>query len=785
MKCGELTEMRCTRLPLLAVLAALAALAALLAFPARPAHADDFLKSSPGELASSHAALDNEASCSSCHDGDRTVAAAKCLGCHDHGDMKRRIDAGLGLHASPRVKGRPCGLCHKEHRGRNFDLMGWQTIGGASKFDHALAGWPLQGKHASTDCARCHKATNRAGLRTYLGTDRTCGGCHGGDNPHGKLRPAHQRCERCHSESVWKPPKQRLEFDHNDPAQAAMKVEGSHVDVACQKCHPKAAFKLAAFDGGECSQCHKSPHDGQIFSTKKCQSCHSASLRTMRDVRFDHKKQTGHALLGKHAAIACETCHTRALGMRKPTGTCETCHAGDNRHGTRFAQFGSPPACATCHSQRAWKSSFQFNHKANTGFELTAKHATTACRSCHRGKSPSEMERFEIKNGCMSCHRHQNAHGGKFANDQCLTCHAEGGSKKLRQDSLEAYHGEGSKFPLRGAHAGVQCQLCHENDVYQSTPRECGVSCHQDSLHRGTLGEECSRCHEGGQWPAVRFDHAGDTKWPLRGKHANLATCEGCHPGRRYDGTPTSCGAAGCHKADDVHQGQLGSGCERCHREDGATLFQHNRDAKFKLENKHAPLLCASCHKSIAFKPVRSDCVGCHAEPAVHRGRYGTDCERCHSTKSFADIAALHDVGDFSLTGAHDQLACASCHPRGEARRGSGNLCITCHRKDDIHRNALSPRCGECHNQRAFSPARFDHLSVGCGLTGLHATLPCADCHRNGNYGAVSPTCVGCHRNDALRVSAPDHRALIECGECHNPSTWSPATRHGAQTICR
>ena len=156
----------------------------------------------------------------------------------------------------------------------------------------------------------------------------------------------------------------------------------------------------------------------------------------------------------------------------------------------------------------------------------------------------------------------------------------------------------------------------------------------------------------------------------------------------------------------------------------------------------HAPLLCASCHKSITFKPVRTDCFGCHAEPAVHKGRYGTDCERCHSTRTFADIKALHDVGDFSLTGAHDQLDCARCHPRGEARRGSGNLCITCHRKDDIHRNSLSPRCGECHTQRSFAPARFDHLSVGCGLTGLHGTLPCADCHKSGNFGAVSPICI-------------------------------------------
>ncbi len=759
----------------------LIALAVLCA--ASVANADDFLKSSPGELAKSHAGLDNEGGCNTCHDdGAKTVSNAKCLGCHDHSDMKKRIESGQGFHSSDKVKGRQCQLCHKEHRGKNFDLMGWQTLGGTAKFDHALTGWKLQGKHAQTQCEHCHKSFDKQGLRTFLGADKTCGRCHDKDSPHGKLRDSNERCDKCHSESVWKPAKQHYDFDHNDPSQAAFKLEGTHADVACLKCHAKAAFKLPAFDNGECVQCHKSPHDGQLFGTKKCQVCHSAALRTLKDVRFDHKKQTGYALVGKHAQIECDSCHKKSLGTRKPQEACEMCHADDNKHGKRFEKF---TACATCHSQRAWKSGFQFNHKTNTNFELTAKHATTACRNCHRGKTPDSFERFEIKNGCMSCHRHQKAHGGKFKNDQCLTCHEEGGSKKQKSDALEIYHGEKSRFPLRNGHAGVQCQMCHVNDVYKNTPMECGVSCHQDSLHRGSLGDQCSRCHEPGQWRAVRFDHTEDTKWALEGRHKEVKACESCHPARQYKGAPTSCGSVGCHKKDDVHQGQLGNKCETCHRTDGSNTFRHNRDSQFKIDGKHTPLLCASCHKSITFKPVRSDCFGCHPEPQIHKGRYGTDCGRCHSTKTFEDIRALHDVGDFSLTGAHDQLDCARCHPNGEQRRGSGNLCITCHRKDDIHKNSLSPRCGECHTQRSFAPARFDHLQVGCALTGLHGTLPCADCHKSGNFGAVSPMCVSCHRPDALRVRTPDHRSLIDCGNCHNPSAWIPATQMGAQTICR
>ena len=753
------------------------------------ARADDFLKSSPGELSMSHAAIDTQDQCTTCHEPDKSISAAKCLGCHDHAKLKKKIDAGEGFHASARVKNQRCKDCHQEHRGRKFDLMGWAGIGGAGQFDHKLAGWPLNGSHASTDCAKCHKTVDHQGLRTYLGTERLCGSCHGKDQPHGQVRANVQRCDRCHGEIGWKPPRTKLDFDHDDKAQAAMPLVGTHADVACAKCHPKSQFKLAKFDG-ECAQCHQSPHDGQLFGTKKCSLCHSPALRALDEVRFDHKKETGYALIAKHAQTACTSCHTKALGKQKPQPGCEGCHAKDNKHAGRFDKVST--ACATCHSQRGWKAGFQFNHQTNTGFDLTGKHAKAACRDCHRGKSPAEFERFDLKaTGCMGCHKHGKAHGGKFKNDQCLTCHAEAGTKKMRVDTTagsarETFHGEKSKFPLRGGHAAVQCQLCHINDVYQDTPRECGVSCHQDSLHKGTLGQDCSRCHEPGVWPAVRFDHKADTKWPLEGKHAQVKACESCHPGRQYHGAPTTCSAAGCHKADDVHQGKLGAACEKCHTTDGALTFRHNRDAKFKVDGKHAPLVCAACHKTVQFKPVRSDCVGCHPEPQIHKGRYGTDCARCHTTTSFADdVRALHDVGDFSLTGAHDQQDCARCHPNGEKLRGAGNVCATCHRKDDIHAGALSPRCGECHTQRAFAPARFDHVSVGCNLMGLHATLPCADCHRAGNYGAVSPMCASCHRGDALRVRQPDHRTLIDCGNCHNPSAWIPATQLGQQSICR
>ena len=768
---------------LTAAAAVLLALGVIL--PAGPAHAGGLLQSSPGALASSHQKLEGSDHCNDCHDGGRDVSNAKCLGCHAHSDLKRRIASRKGFHSSHLVAGKKCQLCHQEHRGRSFDLMGWRAVGGQKSFNHGLTGWPLRGKHAVTRCSTCHKHHDQQGLETFLGADHTCGGCHAGQQPHGKLRTSLMDCERCHAQTAWKPPRPTLQFNHNDKHDAAMPLVGTHADVSCGKCHPGSRFVLDRPKPAACGGCHKSPHDGQLFGQKPCEWCHSPTLRSLRAVRFNHKRRTGYPLVAKHAQIKCASCHQRRLGKRKPNRECVTCHESDNKHRSRFSAFGNPPRCVTCHSQAAWKKDLVFDHRARTHFPLTGKHTRLACRRCHRGNSPDRFERFDMaKNGCMGCHQHRNAHGGKFKKNQCLTCHVEGGNRHMKTESLELYHGENSRFPLRNAHAKVKCQLCHEHDVYKGTPRECGTRCHEDSLHRGALGKECSRCHEPGQWKAVRFDHAQDTRWPLRGKHTQSSvTCAQCHKDRQYQKAPTGC--AGCHGKDDIHKGKLGQACERCHNEQGQLLFQHNRDARFRIDGAHTLLACARCHASVQFKPVASTCFGCHPEPAVHKGRYGTRCEQCHSTASFGDIRAQHDVGDFRLTGAHDRVACTRCHPNGEKRRGSGNLCITCHRQDDIHQNSLSPRCGQCHTQRAFSPARFDHTQVGCNLMGLHRTLPCADCHQNGNYGAVSPLCVSCHRNDARGVTRPNHDTLLMCGDCHNPDGWRPVIKLGREGICR
>src|SRR2546429_104096 len=111
-------------------------------------------------------------------------------------------------------------------------VLGAATRAIADDFFSSSPG-PLSNAHGSLDdqnkCDDCHKAHDKSGLAVYMGTDRLCGasGCHAKDQPHKMVRKVLLECERCHSESVWKPQKSQLNFDHNDKLYTSMPLIGS------------------------------------------------------------------------------------------------------------------------------------------------------------------------------------------------------------------------------------------------------------------------------------------------------------------------------------------------------------------------------------------------------------------------------------------------------------------------------------------------------------------------------------------------------------------------------
>ena len=100
------------------------------------ARAQGFFKQSPGPLTSSHAALEGQDNCLKCHTKGKDLANTKCLECHDHENMKRTIQSARGFHATEKVSGKNCWLCHAEHKGRehhNWAFSSWLAGAGVKR----------------------------------------------------------------------------------------------------------------------------------------------------------------------------------------------------------------------------------------------------------------------------------------------------------------------------------------------------------------------------------------------------------------------------------------------------------------------------------------------------------------------------------------------------------------------------------------------------------------------------------------------------------------------------
>ena len=297
------------------------------------------------------------------------------------------------------------------------------------------------------------------------------------------------------------------------------------------------------------------------------------------------------------------------------------------------------------------------------------------------------------------------------------------------------------------------------------------MSCHRkDDVHRGNLGRKCNECHDEKAWRRHGFDH-DKTSFPLHGKHVEVA-CDSCHAAQHYKGTPKLCND--CHRFNDVHAGRFGTRCAGCHNEKSwkKISFDHDRNTDYPLTGRHGVASCASCHTGTTFRQkLPEDCYSCHRDMDQHRGAYGKKCESCHTTGGWAKSRFDHDrKTGFPLRGRHAKIACTACH-RGEvAHEKPGTACVDCHRADDVHQGKQGTNCGRCHGEDGWAQkVRFDHGLTRFPLIGLHAVVPCEECHLSAVYTDTGRECIDCHRKDDT------HRERLgeRCAMCHNPNGWS------------
>ena len=413
----------------------------------------------------------------------------------------------------------------------------------------------------------------------------------------------------------------------------------SHADLEarCDACHPAPweASRMA----DRCLACHAGVGaemasgtglHGLLTANGGCRACHTehhgatASVTVADPVSFPHARTgfflTAHPLRGQGGSFACADCHTVSL-MAFADATCRACHQqlAPAKMTPHVEAFGE--RCLACHDGiDTYGARF-----AHLTWPLVGQHAQASCAACHAGARDLVALR-DTSPACVSCHRSQDIHLGRLGTS-CEQCHSAASWSGATID-----HGRTS-FPLTGLHSGVACALCHVNDQWTGLGTTC-VACHAgDDAHQGRFGTDCGACHNTGGWTDVTFDHSV-TGFVLTGAHATT-TCQACHPGNAFAGTPTTC--ASCHARPPTHTSPFTS-CGSCHTTKAWLPATFRASHSFPMAHGGAGGVCSTCHPST----------------------WGAwTCVRCHSTSAMA--SAHSGISGYTTTG------CVACHPTGSS----------------------------------------------------------------------------------------------------------------------
>ena len=586
---------------------------------------------------------------------------------------------------------------------------------------------------------------------------------------------------------------------HKFGGQAALKCLDCHTEIANRLSAHKglhATYNIPAGSSQECARCH-SEHNGEDFPLIKW------------DIRSFNHKETGYALEGKHAGLACNKCHNPSHISAQDRGAiklkdlnrtylglssaCISCH--EDQHKGRLGT-----TCQQCHNFQDWKtiSATQFDH-SKTRYPLTGLHAQVQCAKCHTNGADGKPQYVGIPfNQCSDCHK--DPHHGSFAQG-CQSCHNTSGWKKVSLQSVnERFDHSKTKFPLLGKHVSVDCAQCHANGDFKKPLafQKC-MDCHKPDPHKGqfakrTDGGECASCHTVNGWKPSTFtvkEHAASA-YPLQGGHARLE-CAQCHVPKGKDTLFKirfeRC--TDCHS--DKHAGQFAAApyfnaCDRCHNLEAYkpstfSLAKH-KQTRFVLTGGHVAVPCSDCHKESAeFQPKAAvyhwsnlTCTSCHSDP--HKGQFKdrmqqargdgsvAGCEACHTTKTWKELSGFdHSKTKFVLLGAHRATPCMDCHkpPNLETKlinvdfKAAPTKCEDCH--EDIHGKQFAvadvTRCADCHNSMKWKPSLFDHEKrTAFPLRGAHQNVRCAQCHKQTRvveaktvlfYKPTPKDCAACH----------------------------------------
>ena len=338
----------------------------------------------------------------------------------------------------------------------------------------------------------------------------------------------------------------------------------------CASCH---AYFSKTTQNKLCLDCHKKISEdlenkkgfhglSKRVKNTECKHCHTDHIGSDADiVRLDKELfnhiNTDFPLEKNHIKVQCDACHDNKTKYRDTKSKCIDCHKKNDPH---YGHLGEK--CSDCHKDTTWETNSYDHNK--TKFPLKGKHQKLVCSSCH----PSQRwKKTPVK--CVACHKINEVHDNRFG-DTCDNCHIPEDWKRSTHDHNK------TKFPLKGKHAKVSCDKCHNRQIGEKKLRMDCFACHQfGDAHRGKQDNECDRCHNQESWSTdVFFDH-DLTNFPLIGQHA-IVTCEECHLSNVYKGTKKDC--VSCHKPHDKHEQTLGPKCASCHNPNSWKLWHFDHD---------------------------------------------------------------------------------------------------------------------------------------------------------------------------------------------------------------
>jgi len=486
----------------------------------------------PGSLIKGHARYENE--CNRCHRPfSKGQQRTLCLDCHE--DVAADVKTGHGYHGLSGSGKAKCSTCHEDHKGRDANVMQFSK----ETFNHDMTDYPLHGQHKGIECNLCHEQGKK-----FRDAPAYCNSCHVNDDVHkGNLG---EKCQECHNDKGWK----KRVFDHNDTDYV---LRGKHKDVACNSCHageryegtPTVCIDCHRFSdvhagryGKKCNDCHRESnwkkivfdhdrntdypltgkhrqvacdtcHGGNLFDQdigtgciachrnddehkgqygERCDACHGTG--DWGKVKFDHDKETGFPLKGRHTKLLCSACHRGELNDETLGSNCLDCHKSDDVHEGKQGED-----CASCHNEKNWAENVRFEHDM-TRFPLIGMHVVAPCEECHLSAVFTDAAIT-----CNECHERDDIHKQRLG-PKCEVCHNPNAWSLWEFD-----HNTRTGFKLDGSHESLDCHACHTQPVRKKINQTTSCNgCHrEDDIHDGRFGHFCERCHDTVSFKSVQI----------------------------------------------------------------------------------------------------------------------------------------------------------------------------------------------------------------------------------------------------------------------------------------